>query len=148
MQRYGFFAHAPNVYAFFFLFLTIVSCSARPQGLGVRETPYLIIADAMAATRADGVLGGRWESWLCNVHNSLSTLIGASTFALGSPAWRFACPGLGTGWAFNPLDWCKDNIGRHPIFGGTHDIVVSITIHHSEKSDFLHVNSRVTCRKW
>ena len=58
MQRYGFFAHAPNVYAFFFLFLTIVSCFARTQGLGVRETPYLIIADAMAATRADGVLGG------------------------------------------------------------------------------------------
>ena len=58
MQRYGFFAHAPNVYAFFFLLLTLVSCFARAQGLGVRETPYLIIAPVMAATRADGVLGG------------------------------------------------------------------------------------------
>ena len=67
----------------------------RAQGLGGRETPYLIIADAMAATRADGVLGGRWESWLCNVHNSLSTLIGASTFALGSPAWRSLALGWG-----------------------------------------------------
>ena len=69
---------------------------------------------------------GRCESWLCNVHDSLSTLVGASTFALGSPAWRFACPGLSKDWAFNPLDWCKDNIGRHqyvPITGWTADIV-------------------------
>ena len=64
MQRYGFFAHAPNVYAFFFPFLTIVSCFARTQGLGGREKPYLIIADAMAATRADGVLGGEVDRFI------------------------------------------------------------------------------------
>ena len=64
MQRYGFFAHAPNVYAFFFPFLTIVSCFARAQGLGGRETPYLIIAPVMAATRADGVLGGEVDRFI------------------------------------------------------------------------------------
>ena len=44
--------------------LTIVSCFARAQGLGGRETPYLIIADAMAATRADGVLGGEVDRFI------------------------------------------------------------------------------------
>ena len=112
----------------------------------MRGTPYLIMARGRT---------GYWAVWresrLCNVHNSLNTLIGASVISTGSPGWSFACHGPGTGWAFSPQDWGKDNIGLHqyvPITGWTAAIIAilpySYTYARTQELIFTNYPSPVT----